>query len=155
MEQAERPLPLTPGFLVGVSVAGFFDGIFLHQILQWHHMICVEVHCVFTTIETLKRATLTDGIFHAVMWIVLLIGLATLSAALQRGERFTTARFWGALLLGVGIFNVIEGIVDHHILQIHHVRFGPTQTIMDVGFLVVSAIIGVIGWSIARRKSRV
>jgi uncharacterized membrane protein len=47
----------------------------------------------------------------------------------------------------------VEGILDHHILQIHHVRFGPTQTVMDVGFLVVSAIIGGIGWRIATRFS--
>jgi uncharacterized membrane protein len=59
------------------------------------------------------------------------------------------------LLFGAGVFNVVEGIVDHHILQIHHVRFGPTQTVMDVGFLIVSAIVGIIGWTMARRAQAV
>jgi uncharacterized membrane protein len=28
----------------------------------------------------------------------------------------------GIMAIGWGIFNIVEGIVDHHILQIHHVR---------------------------------
>jgi uncharacterized membrane protein len=148
-----RSFPMAPGFISGIAVAGFFDGIVLHQILQWHHMICIETHCLATTVATLKQQTFTDGLFHAAMWIVLVIAVYLLTAAVARGERFTMGRFWGSLLLGAGVFNVVEGILDHHILQIHHVRFGPTQTVMDVGFLVVSAIIGGIGWRIATRVS--
>ena len=144
-----RPL-IAAGTLLGIGMGGFVDGIVLHQILQWHHMICIEAHCAVSTVATLKRQTFTDGVFHAVMWLVLLTGLIRLSGAISRGAPFTRARFWGPLLFGAGVFNVVEGIVDHHILQIHHVRFGPTQTIMDITFLVVSAIIGVIGWRMAR-----
>ena len=28
-----------PGLLLGVGFGGLFDGIALHQILQWHHML--------------------------------------------------------------------------------------------------------------------
>ena len=150
MVDDRRPFPMTPGFLIGVAVAGFFDGIFLHQILQWHHMICIETHCVATTVATLKSQTFTDGIFHGVMWLVLLVGLGLLTAAINRREAFSSGRLWGSLLFGGGVFNVVEGIIDHHILQIHHVRFGPTQTIMDVTFLIASAALAVIGWLLAR-----
>jgi uncharacterized membrane protein len=150
----ERTFPAAPGFLTGVALAGFFDGIVLHQILQWHHMICVEAHCVFTTVASLERANLTDGMFHAAMGLVLLAGLATLSRALTRGVAFTASRFWGSLLFGAGVFNVVEGIVDHHILRIHHVRFGPAQTVLDVSFLIISAIVGLIGWMRMRRHAR-
>ena len=36
--------------------------------------------------------------------------------------------FGGALLLGWGLFNLIEGVVDHHLLELHHVveRLGPS-----------------------------
>jgi uncharacterized membrane protein len=146
-------LPIRPGFVLGIAVAGFFDGIVLHQVLQWHHMICIERHCVATTVASLKRQTFTDGLFHAAMFVVLLAGLAMLTSALANGAPMAPRRFWGALLFGAGVFNVIEGIVDHHILQIHHVRFGPTQTPWDVGFLIVSAVIGVIGWRMARRTA--
>lgn len=147
-----RPFPTAPGFLLGVAVAGFFDGIVLHQILQWHHMICIERHCVATTVATLRRQAFTDGLFHAAMWLVLVAGLGLLSRAVGRGEFFSGRRFWGTVLLGAGVFNVVEGIVDHHILEIHHVRFGPAQTVMDVTFLVVSAAIGIAGWWMARRS---
>jgi uncharacterized membrane protein len=152
MASAQRMFPMSPGVTIGIAVAGFFDGIVLHQILQWHHMICIERHCVATTVSTLKRQTFTDGIFHAVMWVALLVGLNLLSGAVRRGEPFTSRRFWGSLLFGAGLFNVIEGIVDHHVLQIHHVRFGPTQTIMDVTFLLVSTVLAFIGWSMASRR---
>jgi uncharacterized membrane protein len=152
MAANDTAFPAAPGFLTGVAVTGFFDGIVLHQILQWHHMICIETHCVATTVASLKQQTFTDGLFHAAMWVVLVLGLVLLTKALARGARFTQSRFWGSVLFGAGAFNVVEGIVDHHILQIHHVRFGPTQTILDVAFLVISAIIGLAGWRTMRRN---
>src|SRR4051794_15960674 len=27
------------GYLVGLAMGGFFDGILLHQVLQWHHLL--------------------------------------------------------------------------------------------------------------------
>lgn len=38
-----QPL-IIAGIVLGLGQGGFFDGIVLHQILQWHHM--------FTNIET-------------------------------------------------------------------------------------------------------
>lgn len=49
--------------------------------------------------------------------------------------------------------SVVEGIIDHHILQIHHVRFGPSQPAWDISFLILGAILAVIGFSIAKRKT--
>ena len=38
-----RPLkgsfPVSAGILFGLGLGGFFDGIILHQVLQWHHML--------------------------------------------------------------------------------------------------------------------
>jgi uncharacterized membrane protein len=153
MTKRGAAFPLMPGAVIGVAVAGFFDGVVLHQILQWHHMICVEAHCAFVTVDSLKQATFRDGLFHAVMWLTLLCGLYLASSALRSGLPFVESRFWGSLMLGAGVFNVVEGVVDHHILQIHHVRFGPTQTIMDVGFLIVSALLALAGWRLSQRPS--
>jgi len=141
--------PRHPGVVLGIAIAGFFDGIVLHQILQWHHMICIESHCTASTVQSLKWQTFTDGLFHAAMFIVLLAGIRMLTTAVQRAP-FLPRRFWGSVLLGAGAFNVIEGIVDHHILQIHHVRFGPMQTPLDLGFLAVSLVIGIVGWRMSR-----
>jgi len=147
-----RRFPLAPGFIIGAALIGFLDGIVFHQILQWHHMICIETHCRVRTIETLTRQTLYDGIFHFVMWLALVTGLALLTRALQHGLPFSSRRYWGSALLGAGLFNVVEGIVDHHILQIHHVRFGPTQTIWDGTFLAAGLLVAVAGSRMARSR---
>lgn len=149
MEQ--RPFPIAPGLLTGAALAGFFDGVVLHQVLQWHHMICIEEHCLDKTVATLQRQTFYDGLFHAAMLVVLLVGLALLVREASRGYAFPRRRFWGAALLGGGAFNVVEGVIDHHILQIHHVRFGPNRPAWDVGFLVLSAVLLIVGYWIMRR----
>lgn len=60
----------------------------------------------------------------------------------------------GTLLLGWGIFNLAEGLVDHHLLGLHHVRAGPNQLVYDLGFLVWGALMFFGGWSLVRRGSR-
>ena len=54
--------------------------------------------------------------------------------------------------MGIGVFNLIEGIVDHHLLKIHHVKAGPHQPLYDFGFLAISAGIGITGWLLLRRQ---
>jgi uncharacterized membrane protein len=34
-----RDFPIAAGLLFGLGLGGFFDGILLHQVLQWHHML--------------------------------------------------------------------------------------------------------------------
>ena len=38
-ETKQVGFPKSAGILLGVGLGGFFDGIVLHQLLQWHHMI--------------------------------------------------------------------------------------------------------------------
>ena len=33
----------TAGIVLGIGLGGFFDGIVLHQILQWHHMLTLSL----------------------------------------------------------------------------------------------------------------
>jgi uncharacterized membrane protein len=34
------------------------------------------------------------------------------------------------------VFNLVEGLVDHHTLQVHHIKSGPNQLLWDIGFLL-------------------
>jgi uncharacterized membrane protein len=153
-----------PGIILGVGLGGFVDGIVLHQVLQWHHLLSstdtdnvgVRPYPV-DTVAGLEMNTLWDGIFHVVTWVAVLTGLAMLYSRVtrSRGRLWRSPALWGAALMGWGLFNLVEGIVDHHLLGIHHVRGGPHQTWWDLGFLAFGAVLVGVGWWIARRAGQV
>jgi uncharacterized membrane protein len=110
--------------LLGLGLGGFFDGIVLHQILQWHHMLSAVKP--IDTVRGLEINTLGDGLFHLGTYSLTVAGLVLLWRRLhQQHRQVPPVTLIGGLLLGWGVFNLVEGLVDHHILQIHHVRPGP------------------------------
>ncbi|SEG78350.1 Uncharacterized membrane protein [Thermomonospora echinospora] len=146
-----------PGILLGAGLGGFVDGILLHQILQWHHMLTstdtarIGVrYYPANTVHGLQINTMWDGFFHAVTWLLVLTGLALLYSRVThaRGRLWTSRKLWGWVLVGWGLFNLIEGIVDHHVLGIHHVRTDAYQTWWDIGFLVLGALLVAGGWAL-------
>jgi uncharacterized membrane protein len=149
----QRPI-IRAGVITGIGIGGFFDGIVLHQILQWHHMLTSAGYPP-NTVENLQINTLADGLFHAVTWILTLIGIFLLWRALQGVKgKFPVGLLTSTMLIGWGLFNLVEGIVDHYILQIHHVRSGPDQAIWDLAFLIWGALMVAGGWWLLRGQSR-
>jgi uncharacterized membrane protein len=138
-----------PGILLGIGLGGFLDGIVLHQILQWHHMLTSEGSYPKTTVAGLETNTLWDGLFHAATWVAVAVGIWILWARTKNWRWAINGRaFVGWMLVGWGVFNLVEGIVDHQILTIHHVREGVGNTwLYDGGFLVFGALL-VIGGSL-------
>ena len=147
-----RPARLTatmPAVVLGLGLGGFFDGIVLHQILQWHHML--SAHTPPNSLASLEFNTVADGLFHASTWIFTTIGLGLLWAAMRRGAALPWSHLVGGLLAGWGAFNVVEGIVDHHLLGVHHVRPGPDELAYDLAFLVWgAAMLGIGAWLLRR-----
>lgn len=143
-----------PGILLGIGLGGFVDGIVVHQVLQWHHMISNRVPV--TTVAGLRLNTLADGLFHAATWVAVVAGVALLWARVRRGQaRLLPARaLWGWAVVGWGGFNLVEGVVDHQLLQLHHVRPGPSQLAWDLGFLAFGAALVVAGWLLQRSGAR-
>lgn len=140
--------------LLGVGLGGFVDGILLHQILQWHHMLS---HVETTqTVAGLEVNTLADGAFHAAAWVAVVVAVGLLLTAWRRGARSPGwVAFLGLVLIGWGGFNLVEGVIDHHLLGLHHVRDdlgGPLA--WDLGFLAVAALQIVIGIWMHRWQSR-
>jgi uncharacterized membrane protein len=148
-----------PGIVLGVGLGGFVDGILLHQLLQWHHMLTstdtdnigVKYYSPLT-VPGLEMNTLWDGIFHTVCWLSVLTGLAILYSRVTRHRRqvWTSRVLWGWILVGWGLFNLVEGTFDHHVLGIHHVRSGPDQLWWDIGFLVLGALLVAGGFLLQR-----
>ena len=50
------------------------------------------------------------------------------------------------MFLGWGLFNLIEGIVNHHILHLHHVVEQRGESIFDSLFLVSGLAFIFFGW---------
>ena len=146
-----RSSAVLPTVLLGIGLGGFFDGIVLHQILQWHHML--SAHTPPTSLANLQLNTLADGIFHASTWVFTLAGIFLLWSAVRDGAPLGWHRLIGGLLAGWGGFNLIEGIVDHQILGVHHVRPGPDELLYDVGFLIWGALMLVIGVLLLRQRA--
>jgi uncharacterized membrane protein len=136
--------------LLGIGLGGFVDGILFHQILQWHHMLSSPLPPV--DVVAIKVNMFWDGLFHAFTWAMTVAGLLLLWRAERRQvARSPTPLFAGGLLLGWGAFNVVEGLIDHQIIRLHHVHPGHDQLAWDIGFLAVgAALIAAGGAAIAR-----
>ncbi len=151
----ERP-SAAAGLMYGIGLGGFVDGIVLHQLLQWHHMVSATGSHPVTTVAGLEVNTLADGFFHVFSWLVV-VGASIITLAQWRQGRLPPSwRFHlGGVLAGWGGFNVVEGLVDHQLLGVHHVRDdlgGPLA--WDLGFLAVGLALVLLGWVLARSGGR-
>ncbi len=139
-------------------MGGFFDGIVLHQILQWHH-IATSAGYPADTYENLKLNTLLDGLFHTVTYVFVVIGLIILWRAAHRRHLWWSGRLLlGSLLMGFGLFNLVEGLINHQILGLHHVNETVPQdgwVYWDIGFLIWGAVMLIGGWALYRSGKRV
>jgi uncharacterized membrane protein len=154
--QSQHRFPTAAGILFGLGLGGFFDGIVLHQVLQWHHML--SSWYPITSIENLELNTLWDGIFHSATYVFVVAGLFLLWRTAHRGHLYWSNRLLvGSLLLGWGVFNVIEGIADHEVLGVHHVNeLAPRAqwVFWDIGFLIWGAAMVALGWLLLKDGPR-
>jgi uncharacterized membrane protein len=155
-ERATGHFPISAGILFGLGLGGFFDGIVLHQVLQWHHML--SSWYPIDTIENLKLNTLWDGLFHSLTYVFVVIGLFILWRTAHRQHLVWSNKLLiGTLLLGWGLFNVIEGLIDHEVLGVHHVNEtvpDPQRLAWDIGFLVWGATMLIGGWGLVKSGQR-
>lgn len=150
-DENRKRFPVAAGILLGLGLGGFFDGIVLHQILQWHHMLTSAGYPA-DSLYNLQVNTLWDGLFHAATYVFVLAGVLLLWRAAHRTHAGWSARMLaGTVLMGFGIFNLVEGSVNHHLLGIHHVNetVPPAQWIYwDIGFLLWGAVMLAGGWAL-------
>ncbi len=140
------------GLVLGFGMGGMMDLLLLHLILQWHHMISNRLPP--TSLEALRRNIFWDGVGQFAMWIVILIAaLMLLSAAQRRDPMPTMLRFLGLFLIGWGLFNLVDGVLNHHVLALHNVREDvANQMAWNIGWMIGAGIIlPLIGFWMAKR----
>jgi uncharacterized membrane protein len=140
---------MAPGALLGMGLGGFVDGILFHQILQWHNLLSSRIPPV--GLAEMKVNMLWDGLFHALTWAMTATGVGLLWRAGMRPDvPWSTRTFVGAIATGWGLFNLVEGVIDHQVLGVHHVHPGEHQLAWDMGFLAFGAALLAVGWGLMR-----
>ena len=142
--QTKKKLFVIGSFLLGFGFMGAMDGIIFHQLLQWHSVI----------METSRSGQIiSDGIFHFSVTIALVVGGFILwLAGNPSNQKQGIKRVISWFLIGTGLFNLIEGVINHHILMIHRVKPGdPNALFYDIAFLLIGAVLFLIGLFLKRK----
>jgi uncharacterized membrane protein len=138
------------GAVLGFALGGFFDGILLHQILQWHHLLSLVPGIV-----DMRMQVLWDGYFHALMYVIAAVSLWGLWRAHKHAGEAWGRPLLGALLVGFGLWHVVDSIVSHWVLGIHRVKLdSPNPLMWDlIWFTAFGVVPLVIGWFMLRGTS--
>jgi len=144
------------GIVLGIGMGGFLDGILFHQILQIHNMLSNRYFP--DTVPNLEINMVWDGLFHLFTWITTAIGIGLLwKAGRTQGALWSGKLLTGGLILGAGLFNLVEGIIDHHILKVHHVvqrAEGQTQLMWDLAFDASGIALIIVGLLLIKNATR-
>lgn len=125
------------GYLLGFGLGGFFDGILLHQILQWHHLLSLV-----EGVGDVRNQVLFDGLFHALMYVIAAIGLVMLARSRgELGEPGAARRLFGTVLIGFGVWHVADSVLSHWLLGIHRIKLdSPNPLVWDLIWFVLFAL---------------
>jgi uncharacterized membrane protein len=137
-------------FLVGIGLGGFFDGILLHQVLQWHHLLS---NVRAPALQDIRAQILADGLFHVLMYFIAAVGLFKLWRAREQcAQPGSGTLLWGSALLGFCIWHFIDIVVAHWIVGIHRVRIDtPNPLLWDLLWVgLFGALPLVLGWRMLR-----
>lgn len=145
---------IVAGMFMGAGLGGLLDGIVLSEILQLHGMLSAVVPP--DNLENLQVNMRWGGYRHIVCWTMDAVGIAALWVAAKRVDVPWSGRtLWGSLLAGWGVFNVLEQLIDHELLGLHHMveRLGAsTWDYVYLGSGVLLAVIGLALVESARRR---
>ena len=121
------------------------DVVIFHQIFQTHHLLS-GIYDPYTY-DGVRTNVMFDGLFTALMLAIAAVGVAMLwRVANGTAERLSTRFLVGSVVIGAGVFNVFDGIVDHYVLDIHNVLHGteawnPHWVVVSVVMLLVGAVL--------------
>jgi uncharacterized membrane protein len=148
--ERKRPV-LVAGALLGFGLGGLIDGVVFQQLLQWHHTLSSVAPPY--DVATLTRNLTWDGLGALVAIAVVLAGIAVLWVAVERpGVVLSGRSFLASLGAGWCVFNIVEGLIEHQLLGLHHILYAPHGGAFDVAYLVVSGALLFVFTTIARSE---
>jgi uncharacterized membrane protein len=135
---------LAVGVVLGAAVMAAVDEIVFHQLLHWHHLVDRSTSGV---------ALVSDGVLHA-LELAALVGGFVRYADLRRQGLVDLPVVRAAFVLGLGGFQLFDGVVDHKLLRIHQIRYGVDLLPYDLAWLGGGAVVTLIGIALLRRARR-
>lgn len=141
------------GLLLGIGMGGFIDGILFHQIFQIHSMLSNIIPP--NTVINIEVNMFWDGLFHVFTWLMTALGIIFLWRAKNTDINGAGSYFMGFILIGFGLFNIVEGIIDHLVLQLHHVLQRVPEFLQwgsDLIFLILSGIFVIFGIMLVKKS---
>jgi len=142
---------IAAGTLMGIGLGGFIDGIVFHQILALHNMLSNRIPR--TTVANVEINMFWDGLFHAFCFAAVGVALLMLWRVLAPRRAIPSGRVYiGSLWVGWGVFNLVEGVLDHEVLQLHHVyQADPERFLLwDMAFLASGLCFLLFGLGVIR-----
>jgi uncharacterized membrane protein len=140
----------TAGLLLGFALGGFFDGILLHQVLQWHHLLsAVEASWL-----DLRGQVVVDGLFHVATYALALVGLLLLVRSAPELAAAPSGRpLMAALLAGFAGWHIVDAVLSHWLLGIHRIRMDTAVPLAwDLGWLAVFGLVPLLAaWALSDR----
>ncbi|GGG06960.1 hypothetical protein GCM10010924_39640 [Rhizobium wenxiniae] len=136
---------------LGFSLGGFFDGILLHQILQWHHLLSGLEQARLD----ISFLILTDGLFHGLMYVVAITGLYLLWTSRAPTTQSETEPLLARAMIGFGIWHLVDAVLSHWVLGIHRVRMDVEQPLLwDLSWLAVFGLLSLAtGYHLMKRRT--
>ncbi|SEQ15030.1 DUF2243 domain-containing protein [Streptomyces radiopugnans] len=130
--------------LIGAALMAAVDEIVFHQLLNWHH---------FYDRSTPPIGLLSDGLLHTAELLGLVAGFV-LHADMRRRGTLSPAHARAGLFLGLGAFQLFDGIVDHKVLRIHQIRYGADLLPYDLAWNGLGLALLGVGAVLAVRAGR-
>ena len=132
------------GYFLGFALGGFFDGILLHQILQWHHLLSA------INADDLRFQVAADGYFHGLMYVIAGVGLWMLATSSQGSPRLLLAN----VLIGFGVWHVVDSVLSHWLLGIHRIRMDSGDPLFwDLLWFAAFGLVPLVLGVLMRRRS--
>lgn len=138
----ERRSSISAAAMIGVGLMAGVDEIVFHQILGWHH---------FYDRSTSPVGLMSDGLLHAAE-LVLVVGGFFWFADLRRRRALAPRSALAGTFLGLGGFQLFDGVVNHKVLGLHEVRYGVELLPYDLAWNGAALVLLVIGVVLAIRS---
>lgn len=122
-----------PAFALGIGLGAFVDSMVLHVVLGWLPMLNVA----------------WNRQLDLLAWFATTVGIVLLWRGGLHGTAPSGRQLAGGVVAGFALFNLVEGLIDRHLLALHRVRSVPAAMPWTVGVLLASALLLAIGIAIA------